>query len=109
MPLASLRSRAIGLALPVLVAALGLVGLAVDAANERVAVTALRDRMESTVYAVLAAMEVDEDGAFTVVEDFADPRLLQRSLEHGPQGCVVASLLRRDCRRSLVGSLTHIR
>jgi len=62
---------------PVLVVALGLVGLAVDAANERVAVAALRDRMETTVYAVLAAMEVDADGRFTVEEDFADPRLLQ--------------------------------
>ena len=63
--------------MPVLVFALGLVGLAVDAANERVAVAALRDRMESTVYSVLAAMEVDAAGTFTVAEDFADPRLLQ--------------------------------
>ena len=77
MPSASLRNRAILAAVPVLVFALGLVGLAVDAANERVAVAALRDRMEATVYAVLAAMEVDADGAFTVAEDFADPRLLQ--------------------------------
>ena len=77
MPSASLRNRAILAAVPVLVFALGLVGLAVDAANERVAVAALRDRMESTVYAILAAMEVDASGAFTVAEDFADPRLLQ--------------------------------
>jgi two-component system sensor histidine kinase PhoQ len=63
--------------MPVLAFALGLVGLAVDAANERVAVAALRDRMETTVYSVLAAMEVDATGAFTVAEDFADPRLLQ--------------------------------
>ncbi|MEJ2383227.1 MAG: ATP-binding protein [Xanthomonadales bacterium] len=77
MPSASLRNRAILAAVPVLAFALGLVGMAVDAANERVAVAALRDRMETTVYAVLAAMEVADDGAFTVAGDFADPRLLQ--------------------------------
>jgi two-component system sensor histidine kinase PhoQ len=77
LPSTSLRNRAILAAVPVLVFALGLVGLAVDAANERVAVAALRDRMESTVYAVLAAMEVDAAGGLTVDEDFADPRLLQ--------------------------------
>jgi len=77
LPSASLRNRAILAAAPVLAFALGLVGLAVDAANERVAVAALRDRMESTVYAVLAAMEVDEAGALSVAEDFADPRLMQ--------------------------------
>ena len=77
MPSTSLRNRAILAAVPVLVFALGLVGLAVDAANERVAVAALRDRMESTVYAVLAAMDVDAAGGLTVDEDFADPRLLQ--------------------------------
>jgi two-component system sensor histidine kinase PhoQ len=77
LPSASLRNRAILAAVPVLAFALGLVGLAVDAANERVAVAALRDRMESAVYAVLAAMEVDGAGGFTVSDDFADPRLLQ--------------------------------
>jgi two-component system sensor histidine kinase PhoQ len=61
----------------VLVLALGLVGMAVDAANYRGAVSALQVRMESYVYTVLAAMEVDAAGNFTVEEDFADPRLLQ--------------------------------
>ncbi|NNJ77978.1 MAG: histidine kinase [Xanthomonadales bacterium] len=70
----SLRSRAVLAAVPVLVLALGLVGLGVDAANHRGAVSALQVRMESYVYMVLAAMEVD--GALAVSDDFADPRLL---------------------------------
>ena len=73
----SLRSRLVLAAAPVLVLALGLVGMAVDAANHRGAVSALQMRMESYVYTVLAAMEVDAAGGFTVEEDFADPRLLQ--------------------------------
>lgn len=73
----SLRNRAVLAAIPVLVLALGLVGLAVNGANHRGAVSALQVRMESYVYTVLAAMEVDGTGGFTVVEDFADPRLLQ--------------------------------
>jgi two-component system sensor histidine kinase PhoQ len=73
----SLRSRAALFTLPVLVLALGLVGLAVDAANYRGAVSALQLRMESYVYAVLAAMEVDSATGLSVDEDFADPRLQQ--------------------------------
>lgn len=73
----SLRSRAVLAAIPVLALALGLVGLAVNGANYRGAVSALQVRMESYVYTVLAAMEVDGAGGFTVQEDFADPRLLQ--------------------------------
>ncbi|MEE4219269.1 MAG: ATP-binding protein, partial [Xanthomonadales bacterium] len=59
------------------VLALGLVGLAVNDANHRGAESALQVRMESYVYTLLAAMEVDGAGGFTVEEDFADPRLLQ--------------------------------
>lgn len=77
MPSLSLRSRAVLAAVPVLVLALGLVGLAVDAANYRGTVSATQLRLESYVYTVLAAMEVDETGAFSVDADFADPRLLQ--------------------------------
>ena len=73
----SLRSRAVLGAIPVLVLALGLVGLAVNQANYQGAVSALQVRLESYVYTVLAAMEVDGNGAFTVEEDFADPRLVQ--------------------------------
>jgi len=62
---------------PVLVLALGLVGLAVSSANHRGALSALELRMQSYVYTVLAAMEVDPSGAFEVASDFADPLLLQ--------------------------------
>jgi two-component system sensor histidine kinase PhoQ len=73
----SLRNRLILGASLVLVIALGLVGLALSAANHRGAVSALQTRMESYVYLVLAAMEVDAAGRFLVDEDFADPRLVQ--------------------------------
>lgn len=73
----SLRNRAVLIAVPVLVLALGLVGLAVNEANTRGAVSALQVRMESYVYQALAAMEVDASGRLAVEENFADPRLLQ--------------------------------
>jgi two-component system sensor histidine kinase PhoQ len=73
----SLRNRLIGVATLVLIVALGLVGLALNAANHRGAVSALQVRMESYVYLVLAAMEVGAGGRLSVDEDFADQRLLQ--------------------------------
>jgi len=73
----SLRNRLIGVGTLVLVVALGMVGLALNAANHRGAVSALQARMESYVYLVLAAMEVEPDGRLEVKEDFADPRLSQ--------------------------------
>jgi two-component system sensor histidine kinase PhoQ len=73
----SLRRRLIFSATVVLVIALGVVGAALNEANHRGAVSALQARMESWVYLVLAAMEVDPDGRLSVEGDFADPRLLQ--------------------------------
>ena len=73
----SLRRRLILSATAVLVIALGVVGAALNAANHRGAVSALQARMESYVYLVLAAMEVDGAGQLRMDEDFADPRLLQ--------------------------------
>jgi two-component system sensor histidine kinase PhoQ len=61
----------------VLVIALGVVGAALNAANHRGAVSALQTRMESYVYLVLAAMEVDAGGRLAIDDDFADPRLVQ--------------------------------
>ena len=77
MPSVSLRSRAVLVAIPILAFALGLVGLAVNAANYRGAVSALEDRMESYIYSLLGAMEVDGAGGFEIEDDFADPRLTQ--------------------------------
>ena len=73
----SLRSRLVLVSTLVLVIALGLVGFALNAANYRGAVSSLQARMESYVYLVLAAMEVDADGRLQVEEEFSDPRLVQ--------------------------------
>ena len=73
----SLRVRMAAVAGIVLALALGLVGIALDTANERSAMAALRDRMESYVYQVLAAIDVDELGAVVAGEDLGDPRLKQ--------------------------------
>jgi two-component system sensor histidine kinase PhoQ len=73
----SLRKRLVGVGTLVLVVALGLVGLALNAANQRGAVSALQARMESYVYLVLAATELDAEGRLEVEEDFADRRLSQ--------------------------------
>ncbi len=73
----SLRFRLILLATLVLVVALGLVGMALNSANYRSTVTSLRARMESYVYLVLAAVELDESGALQVQDELGDPRLSQ--------------------------------
>jgi two-component system sensor histidine kinase PhoQ len=73
----SLRLRLVLLATLVLVVALGLVGIALNAANERSAVSALQGRMESSVYLVLAAAEVNDAGRLVMQPDLGDPRLSQ--------------------------------
>ncbi|MBT8065291.1 MAG: two-component sensor histidine kinase [Gammaproteobacteria bacterium] len=74
----SLRNRGILAATLVLFAALALVGLALYEANYRVAVSSLQARMESYLYLVLAAMDVDASGRLSLAEeDLADPRLNQ--------------------------------
>jgi len=73
----SLRFRLTLLATLVLVVALGLVGAALNSANYRSAVSSLQARMESYVYLVLAAVEMDESGALQVPEELGDPRLSQ--------------------------------
>ena len=73
----SLRFRLILLATLVLVVALGLVGMALNSANYRSTVSSLRARMESYVYLVLAAVEMDERGVLQVQDELGDPRLSQ--------------------------------
>ena len=73
----SLRFRLILLATLVLVVALGLVGAALNSANYRGAVSSLQARMESYVYLVLAAVEMDESGTLQVQDELGDPRLSQ--------------------------------
>lgn len=65
------------LATVVLVIALFFVGVALSAAHERATVMSLRERMESYVYLVLAASDVDSAGQLAVDEDLGDPRLTQ--------------------------------
>ncbi len=71
----SLRFRLILLATLIMIVALGLVGAALDSANYRGAVSSLQARMESYVYLVLAAIDVDEKGTLHVPGDLGDPRL----------------------------------
>jgi len=61
----------------VLVFALGLVGFALASANQRSSVSALRARMESYVYLVLAAAELDDAGVLRFSDNLGDPRLSQ--------------------------------
>jgi two-component system sensor histidine kinase PhoQ len=75
----SLRNRLLLAGTLVLAIALGAVGLALNAANQRGAVSSLQARMESYVYLVLAAMEVGESGGLEMDADFTDPRLNQPS------------------------------
>ncbi len=65
------------LAVLLLTISLGLVGFALDAAFHRSAEAGLQARMESLVYLVLAASDVDENGLLTVKDDPGDPRLGQ--------------------------------
>jgi len=65
------------LAVLLLTISLGLVGFALDATFHRSAEAGLQARMESLVYLVLAASDVDENGLLTVKDDPGDPRLGQ--------------------------------
>ena len=63
------------MAILLLSVSLGLVGFGLDAAFHKSSVTSLQARMESLLYLVLAATDVDEDGSIRVQEDIGDPRL----------------------------------
>ena len=73
----SLRLRLILMATAVMIIALAAVGIALGAANQRATVIALRERMESYVYLVLAASEVNDIGQLAVAQDLGDPGLTQ--------------------------------
>jgi two-component system sensor histidine kinase PhoQ len=73
----SLRFRLLVLAGLVLLISLGLVGMALNAANYRSTVSSLEARMESYVYLVLAAADVDPDNRLVMDPDLGDPRLSQ--------------------------------
>ncbi|NND44465.1 MAG: hypothetical protein HKN58_04010 [Xanthomonadales bacterium] len=73
----SLRRRLLVVAILVLAISLGLVGAALDAAYKRSSETELAEQMETWVYLVLGAIEIEEDGSITVQDDLGDPRLSQ--------------------------------
>lgn len=65
------------LAVILLTISLGLVGLALDAAFHKSSEAGLNARMESLVYLVLAATEIDSNGSLVFDDDPGDPRLGQ--------------------------------
>jgi two-component system sensor histidine kinase PhoQ len=71
----SLRFRLLTLATLVLLIALGLVGMALNAANYRSTVSSLEARMDSYIYLVLAAADVDAEDRLVMDTDLGDPRL----------------------------------
>ncbi|MDX2418891.1 MAG: ATP-binding protein [Xanthomonadales bacterium] len=73
----SLRARLVVLAVLLLTISLGLVGFALDAAFQKSSEAGLQVRMESLVYLVLAATEVDDNGSLVFDDDPGDPRLGQ--------------------------------
>jgi len=73
----SLRLRLTVLAILVTAISLGLVGLALDSAFHKSSEAGLKARLESLVYLVLAATEVEDDGSLSVQDDPGDPRLSQ--------------------------------
>ena len=73
----SLRFRLVVLAVLLLTISLGLVGMALDSAFHRSSEAGLKARMESFVYLVLAATELNDDGVLVFSEEPGDPRLNQ--------------------------------
>jgi two-component system sensor histidine kinase PhoQ len=71
----SLNSRLLFSGSVVLAAFLGLTGLALDQAFRNAAQTALRDRLEGHIYALLAVLELGADAAVHLQEELPDPRL----------------------------------
>jgi len=73
----SLRKRLFLLAVLVLAVSLGLVGAALDAAFSRSSEAELASQMETWVYLVLGAIEIEDDGGIVVQDELGDPRLSQ--------------------------------
>jgi two-component system sensor histidine kinase PhoQ len=71
----SLASRLLLAATAVLVAFLGLTGLALDRAFRASVAGLARERLQARVYLLLAAADLAPDGSFTLREPLAEPRL----------------------------------
>ncbi|MCK6371891.1 MAG: ATP-binding protein, partial [Gammaproteobacteria bacterium] len=72
---ASLVRRLLLVATVVLVAFLGLTGLALDRAFRASVVELSRERLQARIYLLMAAAEVSRQGEFSMTEPLADPRL----------------------------------
>jgi two-component system sensor histidine kinase PhoQ len=72
---ASLARRLLIAATVVLVAFLGLTGLALDRAFRASVVELSRERLQARIYLLMAAAQVSADGSFSISEPLADPRL----------------------------------
>ena len=70
----SLRARLLLAASIVLAAFLGLTGLVLDRAFRDSAETALRERLQAQMYALLAVADIDSSGTLGVPNPLADPR-----------------------------------
>lgn len=70
----SLQGRLLLAASLVLTAFISITGFSLDRAFRHSAETALRDRLQGHVYALLAASEVSPDGRFRIARPLADPR-----------------------------------
>jgi two-component system sensor histidine kinase PhoQ len=70
----SLNTRLLVASSVVLAAFLGITGLVLDKAFRASAETALRDRLQSHVYALLAASDVDKNGVLHLPAELPDPR-----------------------------------
>lgn len=60
-----------------LVLALALVGIAIDRAYQGAAEAAMKERLESVVYLILTAIELDGQGRPVMTDELAEPRLNQ--------------------------------
>jgi len=74
---ASLNTRLLVASSVVLAAFLGATGLVLDNAFRASAESALRDRLQNQLYALLAATDVDDHGVLKLPAELPDPRLSQ--------------------------------
>lgn len=70
----SLHGRLLLAASIVLTAFISITGFSLDRAFRQSAETALRDRLQGHIYALLAASEVSPDGRVRIARSLADPR-----------------------------------
>jgi len=73
----SLNRRLLGASSVVLACFLGATGLVLDNAFRASTESALRDRVQNQLYAVLAASDIDESGSLKIPPDLPDPRFSQ--------------------------------